>query len=107
LITSSLTLIKKKEDLELSLFIITLLLIDTLSWQHHFVWLMFPIIILGYYVARSRKVCLGLLIIFSYLLISWNFKNPSLFSQFPESLVLSHTFYGTFMLYLLNVLLLK
>jgi alpha-1,2-mannosyltransferase len=107
LVTSRLALSKKREDLKLSLFIITLLLVDTLSWQHHFVWLIFPITTLGYYIVRSRKVWLSLLLILSYLLISWNCKNPRLFSEFPKSLILSHVFYGTFMLYLLNILLLK
>ncbi|HUW24741.1 MAG TPA: glycosyltransferase 87 family protein [Patescibacteria group bacterium] len=107
LVTSRLTLIKKKEDLGLSLFIITLLLVDTLSWQHHFVWLIFPIITLGYYVAKSKKVWPGLLLVLAYLLVSWNLKNPESFSEFPKSLILSHTFYGTFTLYLLNIYFLK
>jgi len=107
LVTLRLTLSKKREDLELSLFIITLLLVDTLSWQHHFVWLIFPIITLGYYIVRSRKVWPGLLLVLAYLLVSWNFKNPLIFSEFPKSLILSHTFYGTFIIYLLNIFLLR
>lgn len=107
LITSLLSLRKKREELHLSLFVLTLVLIDTLSWQHHFVWLIFPLVALAVYVKKLKKTLWGGLVCLSYLLIGWNFKNPLLFSEFPESLILSHTFYGTFMLYFLNILLLK
>jgi len=44
--TAFLTLKKKKENLQFSLFLLTLLLIDSLSWQHHFVWTLFSFAIL-------------------------------------------------------------
>jgi alpha-1,2-mannosyltransferase len=47
----------KKIDLVFSLTIITLLLIDSLAWQHHFVWLLFPFIVLVKY---SKNILIAL-----------------------------------------------
>lgn len=48
-----------------SLFLITLNLIDSLAWQHHFVWLLLPFIYLGYNIKSPRN---WLLLIISYIL---------------------------------------
>ena len=101
-ITSFKTLITKNENLAFSLFIITLLLIDSLSWQHHFVWLIFPFIVIGKEVLRRKRAILTSLFILSYSLISWNFKNPSLNFEVLNPLLLSHVFIGALVLYLLN-----
>ncbi len=96
----------KKDDLSFSLLIIGLLLIDTLSWQHHFVWLVFPFILLF---EKARKYGAGalLLIVFSYLLISWNFGSTLAFSGILGSIIYSHTFLGTLVLLFVNIYLLK
>lgn len=91
----------KNEDLQFSLFTITLLLIDSLSWQHHFVWLIFPFIVLSRYAAELKNKWVWVSLGIAYFLVSWNFKNPSLFSGFPKSLILSNTFYGAVIVYLL------
>ena len=106
--TTLLFCIKRKvnTNLQFSLFIISLLLIDTLSWQHHFVWLIFPFIVLVNYASKLKKFWFWVMLITSYLLVSWNFKDPTYFSRFPISLVLSNTFYGTVILFGLNVYLL-
>lgn len=106
--TTLLFCIKRKinTDLQFSLFIISLLLIDTLSWQHHFVWLIFPFIVLVNYASKLKKFWFWVMLITSYLLVSWNFKDPTYFSKFSTSLILSNTFYGTVILFGLNVYLL-
>ena len=94
---------KRVQNLQFSLFVITLLLVDTLSWQHHFIWLIFPFVLLTTYALKKKKIGMLILIAISYLFIGWNFENPSLFFEFPKSLLLSNTFYGTFILFLINV----
>jgi len=100
---SYLAIKSKKENLVLSLFVTTLPLIDTLSWQHHFVWLIFPFITLSSYAAKLKDFKFWLLIGISYLLVSGNFENPLSFSQFPQTLLLSNQFYGTIMLWGANL----
>jgi len=97
------TLKKRVQNLQFSLFVITLLLVDTLSWQHHFIWLIFPFILLTTYALKKKQIGMLILIAISYLFISWNFENPLLYFEFPKSLLLSNTFYGTFILFLINV----
>ncbi|MGB6838759.1 MAG: glycosyltransferase family 87 protein [Microgenomates group bacterium] len=105
-ITSFFALKRKSQDLQFSLFVTTLLLVDTLSWQHHFIWLVFPFVLLTAHAVKKKQIEPLVLIGISYLLVSWNFKNPSQFSNFPISLILSNTFYGGLILYLLNIQLL-
>ena len=97
----------KNINLYFSMFIVALLLIDTLSWQHHFVWLIFPFVVVAYYATKLKKYWVWFLIGLAYILISWNFKNPEPFYIFPKSLILSNTFYGAIILYLLNICLLR
>jgi len=100
------TLKKKNKNLTFSLFIITLPLIDTLSWQHHFVWLIFPFIVVSYYLAKLKRYGLLILLGISYLLVSWNFKDPNIYSNYPLKLLLSNQFFGTILLWELNFYLL-
>lgn len=94
------------ENLVFSLLITTLLLVDRLSWQHHFVWLIFPFVVLAKYaINKKEKIYMGILVI-AYILVSWNFRNPNLFLEFPLVLLLSNTFYGTLLLFILNIILL-
>jgi len=91
--------VKGDKKLGFSLFIISLLLFDTTSWQHHFVWLIFPFIVIFYHSIKSNNIILLSLIFISYLLESWNFKNPNQFSQ----IFLSNQFYGNIILWGINV----
>lgn len=91
---------KINENVLFSLFLTVLLLIDGLSWQHHFVWLIFPYIVVYQYLKKDKKVWHWLITLLSYLFVSWNFKNPQIFNTFPQSLVLSNTFYANLLLLL-------
>ncbi len=73
-------------------------LINPLSWQHHYIILIFPFIYLLIYTHIKN---IKWLLVIPYLLVSWNFKNPDY--RLPFSfLILSHQFIGGFiLLYLL------
>ncbi len=87
--------IKNQKVVVFSLFLITLTLVDSLSWQHHFVFLIFPFVFL---VFQHKK---RLALVFAYLLVAGNIGNPEIFTAFPLNLLLSHVFYGTLIVYLL------
>jgi len=90
---------KKKEiNLGLSFFIITLLLFDITSWQHHFVWLMFPFVVLFTYILKSKNAILLGLLILSYLLVSYNIKYDYIYPK----IILSNQFYGAIILWGIN-----
>lgn len=91
---------QKDKNLVLSLFILVLLLFDTTSWQHHFVWLIFPFITLLMEIIKKKNPVFMVFIVVSYLLVSWNFKNPG---PIPLLLV-SNQFYGALILLILNLL---
>lgn len=88
-----LTCKKADENMQFSLFITTLLLIDKLSWQHHFVWLIFPFLVL----AKKANLKEALLLFLAYLLFAWNFKNP----EAVPILLRSNQFYSIIILYYL------
>jgi hypothetical protein len=100
---------KQKDFLTTSLKIGTLitasLMINTFSWQHHFVWLIIPFFAAVFACLKLKKNTSYLLILFvSYFLISINFSNPKLLPIIFQS----HVFFGTLVLLLLNLhLLLK
>ncbi len=90
---------KKKEiNLGLSFFIITLLLFDITSWQHHFVWLMFPFVVLFSYILKSKNAVLLGLLILSYIFVSWNIKYDYIYPK----IILSNQFYGAVILWGIN-----
>lgn len=93
------------EITEFSLFIITILIGGGLAWQHYFVLLIIPFAgFINYFFDNSIKR-MRLLIFFvalSYLAISSNIKHPESFIG-PHSLLLSHVFYGTVLLYFILV----
>ncbi len=74
IISTILLYVKRKKDtfLLFSQFIISLLLLDSLSWQHHFVWLIFPFVLLAKHALGNKKVWFWILLFLSYLLVSWN-----------------------------------
>jgi len=74
--------------------------VNNFSWQHHFVFLIFPFLVTLFYILNLKKSLKPILIIFiSYVLISFNLKNPS------DVLILlqSHIFYGTVLLWFLEI----
>ena len=86
----------KNVDLVFSLTIITLLLIDSLAWQHHFVWSLFPFIVLVKY---SKNILIRLLIFMACILISLNLPSSNLLRD--------NVFMGTLILYIINLKLLN
>lgn len=86
--------------LSVSLLITVSLIVNTFSWQHHFIWVLIPLLITFYYIndnhlGKPYYFILGL----SYLLMALNMKDPSSFPVFLQS----HVFYGALLLYMLNV----
>lgn len=89
---------KKDFNLGLSFLIITLLLFDITSWQHHFVWLMFPFVVLFVKILKSKNILLLGLLMFSYALVSWNIKYDYIY----PSIILSNQFYGALIIWGIN-----
>lgn len=84
------------------------LLINTFSWQHHFVWLIIPFYASIFYLRSStalsnnKKNIFYLLLFVSYILVSINFKDPYIFPRIFQS----HVLYGTLILLGLDLYLL-
>jgi hypothetical protein len=98
--TAAYIVFKKKDfNLGLSFFIITLLLFDLTSWQHHFVWAMFPFVVLFINILKSKNLMLLTLLGLSYFLISWNIKYDYLYPK----IILNNQFYGALILYGINL----
>lgn len=93
-------------DIQLSLFVSGLLLVDTLSWQHHLVWMIFPLFMTVHYGLTSNKWRLLLLMVVVYILVGWNFKKPEALESFPQLLLLSHGMYGVLIMWGTSVYLL-
>lgn len=94
LIISNVAAIYREKNINLvfSLTTITLLLVDSLAWQHHFVWLFFPILFLF---IRSKKLVIKLLIFLAFILVSLNIPTSYLLQD--------HVFLGTIILYAINI----
>jgi hypothetical protein len=97
----------KEKSLQFSLFITTILLINPLSWQHHFIYLIFPFIIVFYKLKKCQNMYLYYWFWFSYLLISSNIKNPYILKGFFGNIIISHVFIGALIFYFLIFYLLK
>lgn len=98
---------KQKSFCETSLmfgFLITAtMLVNTFSWQHHFVWLIIPFYATFFYMMRGKHgkrefILLGI----SYFLVVVNFKYPATI----PAIFLSHVFYGTLILFFIEARLL-
>lgn len=74
------------------------LMLNPLAWQHHFVFAVIPLLLL-FPVTLKEKTKLVILAV-SYLLISWNFKNPGRIGE-PFKFLLSNQFLGIFLLWVL------
>lgn len=90
---------KKLSDPALFSILLTLLVIvDGLSWQHHFVFLLFPFAFAYFQTVHLKNNFLLGLWILAYLLVSFNIKSPQVFMSFPSVVLLSHVFYGALIL---------
>lgn len=108
LLTFFATLKNKNKDflttaLKIGTLITASLLVNTFSWQHHFVWLIIPFYATVFYLIKNKlsKKYFALLFV-SYFLGSVNFKNPTVLPM----LLQSHVFYGAIVLFFLDVYLL-
>lgn len=95
--------LKRKIDavIYFAAFVAMIPLIHKLSWQHHFAILMFPFIVTAVTIVQTRKYQLFVLLFLSYILVSWNIKDPLSIGIFPMNFVLAHTFFGGLILLLL------
>lgn len=90
--------------------IICILILAPFAWQYHFVIIIFPLVMtayIGYKMKLSYKFFFPLVL--SYLLIGWNIKNPAVFFNkgILGSTILSHVFFGSITLLILNYFLAK
>ena len=89
---------KNKELMNMSLgLLITLnLIVNNFSWQHHFVFLIFPFLATLFYIHKLKNNRKFLLILFiSYVLVSFNLVNP----HAAPVLLQSHVLYGAILLW--------
>lgn len=98
----------KKDFFTIALIFGTLInlnvIVNTFSWQHHFVWLIIPLYATFVYLQKNKKGVGGFLFLgMSYILISLNLKTPEVFPL----LLQSHVLFGSIILLLLNLHLLK
>lgn len=84
-----------------ALILTAMVLTDSLSWQHHFVFLLFPFIFLFTQVKKSHIQWRVFLFVTSLFFVGTNIKDPAAHSHFPSNIILSHVFYGGFILFLL------
>ncbi len=93
-------------NLEISTIITASLLLNSFSWQHHFVWSLVPFITTYFFIKKYAKgeqgIFLYIVLFISYLLISTNLKSPL---NYPQ-LIQSHVFFGGLILLILQLFLL-
>lgn len=95
------SLFSRRRNLVFAVWLVILVLVDNLSWQHHFVFLIFPFITVFYLLGKLKNRILFFLLAISYLLVSGNLKDPSLFVNRPVSIILSHGAFGAILLLLI------
>lgn len=81
------------------------LILNPFSWQHHFVFLLFPLISVYLYLIKThtKNAWLFVILLISYLLTAANIKYPE---KLPD-LFQSHVLYGSMLLFYLIGKLLK
>jgi hypothetical protein len=89
----------KNINLGLSLFITTLLLFDIISWQHHYVWTIFPFTVLLVATIKNKNLWTLYFLLVALFLISWNYKQPSL----HPVIFRSNQFYGGVILWIMTL----
>jgi len=92
------------DSLKFSLLITLSLLTAPVAWQHHLVFLFFPILSLFAYFQKTKKTKSLLILFLAYLLIFINIKNPQLFqSNLLGKVILSHATFSALIIYFLNL----
>lgn len=100
LISGLIIFLNKNHSFEkrVSTIIVTLLLVSSVTWQHHLLFLAIPFYFL---LAGFKKRKHQILLFISYLLTSYNIKSPES-NGFLEGLVLSHAVLGLMLLFILT-----
>lgn len=93
--------VRKSDVLLFALFLVTNVLLNTFSWQHHFVFLI-PAFLIAYIYMKGKPISLVLLAA-SYLLVSGNLKNP----LGVQVIFASHVFVGGLILWVTLIHLLQ
>lgn len=96
----------RNDSLIFSLFLIIATFILGFNWQHYFALLLFPYVVIGLKIIKSKNIKLILLFLLSYLLVSFNIKNPTeIIISWGKwgNLFLSHELYGSLILLFLNI----
>ena len=95
----------KNISFEVGYLVTVMLLINGFSWQHHFTWLILPLIITLFFLVKKRYHKFYYILLFiAYFLTAINFSSPS---SLPV-LIQSHVFFGTLLLWILDsILILK
>jgi len=109
ILVSFLIIFKKRKKyflsktLEFGLLITLNVFINGYSWQHHFVWLILPFLIVFFYI-KNKKLNVNnyLFLGISYLLTGTNLKNPTMYPP----IIQSHIFFGAILLWLMTAYLL-
>jgi alpha-1,2-mannosyltransferase len=91
---------KQLVNMSFGLLITLNLIVNNFSWQHHFVFLIFPFLATLFYVLKMKNNRKWLLALFvSYALVSINLVNP----HAVPILLQSHVLYGAILLWILEV----
>lgn len=81
-----------------AVFLTVLVLIDSLAWQHHFVWLIPSFIVAGIHTWKTQSRRDLITIAVAYLLVSINIADPTIITGPLTPYVLSHGFFGALLL---------
>jgi len=92
------------DPLKFSLLITLSFLIAPVAWQHHLVFLFFPILSLFTYFQKTKKTKSLLILLLAYFFIFINIKNPQLFqSNLWGKIILSHATISALIIYFLGL----
>lgn len=93
---------KKLQNMHLGLLVTLNLIVNNFSWQHHFVFMLLPFLVTLFFVQNLKNnLKFIFIILISYVLISFNLKNPDT----VPILLQSHVFYGAVLLWILQIFL--
>lgn len=94
---------RKNQLYQWGLLLTMIPLLDPMSWQHHFIVLIFPFTYAAFIFYKQKQYKHLVILAFANILVSLNIKTPQPFMHFPENFLLSNTFYGAVLLFLLFV----
>jgi alpha-1,2-mannosyltransferase len=105
ILTSCVVIFKARKNKELinmsfGLLITLNLIVNNFSWQHHFVFLVFPFLVTLFYIQKMKNNRRFLCLLFiAYVWVSFNLANPHAI----PILLQSHVLYGAVLLWILEV----